>query len=70
MLYIKLLRPLGDGGKRGGGVSRISSGECLPGQVNIKIVVALGVWSNVGTSVWLGHQYHLFIPYSSQQSQE
>lgn len=22
---------------------------------------ALGVWSSVGTSVWLGHQYHHYI---------
>lgn len=53
MLYIKLLRPLGDRGNRGGGM--------FAGRSNIKKnVVALGVWSSVGTSVWLGHQYHLF----------
>lgn len=38
MLYIKLLRPLGDGGNRGGGVSRISSGECLPGHLACGVV--------------------------------
>lgn len=46
MLYMKLLRPLGDGGKRGGGVSRISSGECLPGHLACGVVwgQAYGQW--------------------------